>query len=79
MTVDSGTTAAGGETSQLSSTISSGTANTVVSGTLIGSPTTINAGDRVSTKFGGLLTLYKEGLKITIEKYGLGANRSEER
>ena len=57
VTVESGTTAAGSGTSQLSSTISlSGTANTVVSGALIGLPTTINAGDRISAKFGGVLT-----------------------
>jgi hypothetical protein len=55
--VESGTTAIGSGTNQLTSSISlSGTANTVVSGTLIASPTTINAGDRVSTIMGGVLT-----------------------
>ncbi len=57
VTVESGTTAAGAGTAQLTGTISlSGVANTVVSGTLIASPTTLNAGDRISAKLGGLLT-----------------------
>lgn len=57
VTVDTGTQAAGAGTSQLTGTVNlAGTVNTVVSGTVIGSPTTINAGDRVSAAFGGTLT-----------------------
>lgn len=57
VTVDSGSTAPGSGTSQLSSAINlSSTTNTAHTGTLIGSPTTINAGDRVTAKLGGTLT-----------------------
>ncbi len=57
VTVDTGTDAAGAGTSQLTGTVSlAGTVNTVVSGTLVGSPTTTSAGDRISASFGGTLT-----------------------
>jgi hypothetical protein len=57
VTVESGTTAPGSGTAQLTGAVSlSGTANTVVSGTLAASPTTLNAGDRISAVFGGVLT-----------------------
>ncbi|MEX0616430.1 MAG: hypothetical protein WD231_01290 [Candidatus Woykebacteria bacterium] len=57
LTVDTGTQSPGSGTSQLTSNINlSGTINTVVSGTLISSPTTIAAGDRVSVDLGGTLT-----------------------
>lgn len=55
--VATGTQAIASGTNQLTSTISlSGTANTVVNGTLIASPTTITAGARVNLIFGGTVT-----------------------
>mgnify|MGYP006876735428 CR=1 FL=1 len=56
VTVDTGTGAPGSGTAQLSSAISlSGSANTVQNGTLIASPTTIVAGNKVSIDVGGTL------------------------
>jgi len=55
--VATGTQAIASGTNQLTGTISlAGTANTVVSGTIIGSPTTITAGARVNLIFGGTVT-----------------------
>lgn len=55
--VASGTTAVGSGTNQLSSAASlSGTANTVVNGTIIASPTTIAAGSRINIILAGTLT-----------------------
>ncbi len=55
--VATGTQAPGSGTNQLTGTISlSGTANTPVNGTLIGSPTTIAAGNRVNLIFAGTVT-----------------------
>jgi hypothetical protein len=57
VSVDTGSDAAGAGTSQLSSAIDlSGTVNTAKTGTLIGSPTTISSGNRISTVVGGTLT-----------------------
>lgn len=57
VTVDTGTNAPGSGTAQLSSTINlSTTTNTVYSGSLISSPTTISAGNKVSLDVGGTLT-----------------------
>lgn len=55
--VDTGTTAPGSGTTQLTGTLSlAGTANTAVNGTIIASPTTIAAGNRLTFKTGGTLT-----------------------
>lgn len=52
-----GTTAPGSGTTQLTGTISlSGTANTIVSGTVIASPASFALGDRVGLKFAGTVT-----------------------
>lgn len=56
-TVDTGTQAPGAGTAQLTATIAlTGTANTVVSGTLIASPTTTAAGNRIAFTTSGTLT-----------------------
>jgi hypothetical protein len=55
--VATGTQAIAGGTNQLTGTISlAGTANTTVNGTVIGSPTTIAAGNRINLIFGGTVT-----------------------
>lgn len=55
--VATGTQATGSGTNQLTGTVSlSGTANTVVNGTLITSPTTITAGSRINLIFAGTMT-----------------------
>jgi hypothetical protein len=55
--VATGTQAIASGTNQLSGTVSlAGTANTVVNGTLIASPTTITAGSRVNLIFAGTVT-----------------------
>lgn len=55
--VATGTQAVGAGTNQLSSTVSlSGTANTTVTGTIVGSPLTIATGNRVNIILGGTLT-----------------------
>lgn len=57
VTVDTGTNAPGAGTAQLTGTMSlSGTANTVVNGTLIAAPTTTAAGNRIAFTSGGTLT-----------------------
>lgn len=57
VTVDTGTAAPGAGTAQLTGTISlAGTANTVVAGTLIASPTTTAAGNRIAWTTAGTLT-----------------------
>lgn len=57
VSVDTGSDAPGSGTSQLSSAIDlSGTVNTAKTGTLIGTPTTIASGSRISTVLGGTLT-----------------------
>ena len=57
VTVETGTAAPGTGTSQLTGTLNlSSTVNTALAGTLIGSPTTIAAGDRISLHLGGTLT-----------------------
>jgi hypothetical protein len=57
VTIETGTSAPGSGTSQLTSAINlSTTVNTVYSGTIIGSPTTISAGNKVSINVGGTLT-----------------------
>lgn len=55
--VATGTQAIGSGTNQLTSALSlSGTANTVVNGTLIASPTTITSGARINLIFAGTVT-----------------------
>lgn len=55
--VATGTQAIGAGVNQLTGTVSlAGTANTAVNGTVIGSPTTIAAGNRVNLIFGGTVT-----------------------
>lgn len=55
--VETGTQAPGSGTSQLTGNINlSSTAHTVLTGTLIGSPTTLVSGDRISIDVGGTLT-----------------------
>lgn len=55
--VATGTQAIAGGTNQLTGTVSlSGTANTTVNGTIIGSPTTIAAGNRINLIFAGTVT-----------------------
>ena len=55
--VATGTQAVGGGTNQLTGTMSlAGTANTTVNGTLIASPTTIAAGNRVNIIIAGTMT-----------------------
>jgi hypothetical protein len=55
--VATGTQAIAAGTNNLTGTISlSGTANTTVNGTVIGSPTTIAAGNRINLIFGGTVT-----------------------
>lgn len=57
VTVDTGTAAPGAGTAQLTGTISlAGTANTVVSGTLIATPTSTAAGNRIAFTTAGTLT-----------------------
>lgn len=57
VTVDSGTTAPGSGIAQLTSAINlSSTTDTTYTGTLIATPTTINAGDRITAKITGTLT-----------------------
>lgn len=69
VTVDTGTTAPGGGTNQLSSTINlSGTLNSVLSGSLIGNPTTINPGDRLGISFGGTLTGLLGNCTVTLKR-----------
>lgn len=55
--VATGTQATGSGTNQLTGTVSlAGTANTAVNGTVIASPTTIAAGNRVNLIFAGTMT-----------------------
>jgi hypothetical protein len=55
--VATGTQAIGAGTNQLTGTMSlSGSANTTVNGTIIGSPTTISAGARINLIFAGTVT-----------------------
>lgn len=55
--VATGTQAVGSGTNQLTGTVSlSGTANTAVNGTVVASPTTIAAGNRVNLIFAGTMT-----------------------
>lgn len=55
--VATGTQAITAGTNQLTGTVSlSGTANTVVNGTIIGSPTTVSAGARINLIFAGTVT-----------------------
>ncbi len=57
VSVDTASDAPGAGTSQLSSAIDlSGSLNSTKTGTLIGSPTTISSGNRISTVVGGILT-----------------------
>lgn len=68
--VATGTQAIASGTNQLTGTISlAGTANTVVSGTLIASPTTISAGARVNLIFGGTVTsLANAAVNVVVKK-----------
>jgi hypothetical protein len=68
--VATGTQAIASGTNQLTGTVSlAGTANTVVSGTLIASPTTITAGSRVNLIFAGTVTsLANAAINVVIKK-----------
>jgi len=67
--VDTSTNAPGAGTAQLTGTMSlSGTANTPVNGTVISSPNTISAGDRVSFTTAGTLTNLAGGTLTVILK-----------
>lgn len=65
-----GTTAVGSGTSQLTAPMNvAGTARTPVAGTLIASPNTLSAGDRINLLFGGTLTgLSKALVSIVLER-----------
>lgn len=68
--VATGTQAIASGTNQLTGTISlAGTANTVVNGTLIASPTTVSAGARINVIFGGTVTnLANAAITVVLQK-----------
>lgn len=68
--VATGTQAIASGTNQLTGTVSlSGTANTTVNGTVIGSPTTISAGSRVNLIFAGTVTnLANASVSVVLQK-----------
>lgn len=68
--VATGTQAIASGTNQLTGTVSlAGTANTVVSGTLIASPTTVSAGARINLIFGGTVTsLANAAITVLLKK-----------
>lgn len=69
VTVDTGTGAPGSGTAQLSSTLDlSETVNSVISGTLISSPTSISAGDRIGFDFSGTLTNLLGTCTLTLKR-----------
>lgn len=68
--VATGTQAIASGTNQLTGTMSlSGTANTVVNGTVIASPTTITAGSRINLIFAGTVTgLLNAVVKVVLKR-----------
>lgn len=68
--VATGTQAVASGTNQLTGTMSlSGTANTVVNGTVIGSPTTVSAGARINLIFAGTVTnLANAAINVVLQR-----------